>query len=87
MAQSGRAIKHYQSDNGRFAENGFIDVINQKYQKINLCGFGAHHQNSIFENKNKNLTTGEKAAPTPWHENVAANDRRNVLDIFYESHF
>ena len=52
MAQSGHMVKHYHADNGSFAENGFVDAINEKYQKITFCGFGAHHQNGIFENKN-----------------------------------
>ena len=33
-------VKHYHNDNGRFFENGFIDSINQKYQKISFCGVG-----------------------------------------------
>ena len=57
MAQ---AIKHYQDDNGRFSDNGFIDDINQKDQKITFCGVGSHHQNSFFENKNKILNTGAR---------------------------
>ena len=60
MAQAGRTVKHYQADNYRFADNGFIDAINQKYQKINFCGVGAHHNNVIVENKNKILTTGAR---------------------------
>ena len=30
MAQAGRYVKHYHADNGRFADNGFIDAINTK---------------------------------------------------------
>ena len=48
MAQAGRYIKHYHADNGRFADNGFIDDINTKDQKIKFCGVGAHHQNGII---------------------------------------
>ena len=55
MAQAGRNVKHYHVDNGRFTDNGFIDAINTKYQKITFCGVGAHHQNGIIENKNKML--------------------------------
>ena len=36
MAQAGHSVKRYQSDNGRFADNIFIDAINEKYQKITL---------------------------------------------------
>ncbi|KAL7524874.1 hypothetical protein ACHAXR_002639, partial [Thalassiosira sp. AJA248-18] len=56
MAQAGRTVKHYHADNGRFADNGFIDSINNSDQKITFCGVGAHHQNGIVENKNKILT-------------------------------
>ena len=30
MTQSGKAVKHYHSDNGRFSENGFFDAVNSK---------------------------------------------------------
>ena len=58
MAQAGGTVKHYHADNGRFSDNGFIDAVNGKDQKIKFCGVGAHHQNGIIENKNKVLTTG-----------------------------
>ena len=58
MAQTGRTVKNYHANNGRFSDNGFIDAVNGKYQKITFCGVGAHHQNGIIENKNKILTTG-----------------------------
>ena len=58
MAQAGKTVKHYHSDNVRFADNGFIDAVGGKYQKITFCGIGAHHQNRIIENKIKILTTG-----------------------------
>ena len=60
MAQAGRYVKHYHADNGRFADNGFIDDINTKDQKIIFCGVGAHHQNGIIENRNKMLTLGAR---------------------------
>ena len=60
MAQVGRNIKHYHADNGRFADNGFIDAINTKDQKITFCGVGAHHQNGIIENKNNIITLGAR---------------------------
>ena len=49
-------VKHYRSDNGRFADIGFIDAISEKYQKITLCGVREHHQNGIVKIKNKILT-------------------------------
>ena len=60
MAQAWRTVKHYHSDNRRFFENGFIDAINQKDQKITFWGVRAHRQNGIIENKNNILTTGAR---------------------------
>ena len=55
-ARAGRIVKHYQADNGRFADNAFLDACNDNNQTITYCGVGAHHQNGIIENKNKQLT-------------------------------
>ena len=56
MERSGSTVKNYHTNNGRFSDNGFIDSINTKDQKIKFCGVGAYHQNGIIENKNKILT-------------------------------
>ena len=40
MAQAGRTVKHYHANNGRFSDNGFIDAVHGKYQKITFCGVG-----------------------------------------------
>ena len=58
MTQAGQTVKHYHANNGRFADNVFVDAVNEKDQNITFCGVGAHHQNGIIENKNKILTTG-----------------------------
>ena len=60
ITQAGRYVKNYHADNGEFADNGFIDAINTKDQKIIFCGVGAHHQNGIIEKKNKMLTLGAR---------------------------
>jgi hypothetical protein len=60
MVQANRMVKHYHADNGAFARKGFLDEVNQKDQKITFCAVGAHHQNGIFENKNKMLTLSAK---------------------------
>ena len=60
MAQARQTVNHYHADNGRFADNGFIDAINQKYQKMFFCGVGGNHNNGIVENKNKILNTGAR---------------------------
>ena len=83
MAQARRSVKHYQADNGRSADNGFVDAVNSKSQKLTFCGVGAHHQNSIIENKNKVLTTG--AQKILLHGiRVASNDRQHDLAILNE---
>ena len=43
MAQAGQTVKHYHADNYRFSDNGFIDAVNRKDQKITFCGVGTHH--------------------------------------------
>ena len=73
MAQSGRYVKHYHADNGRFADNGFIDAINTKEQKITFCGVGPHHQNGIIEKKKK-ANPRILHSPPERHVNVAQND-------------
>ena len=60
MAQAGQSSKDYRDDNSRFVDNGSVDSIIIKYQKLTFCGMGAHHQNSIIENINKMLTTGAR---------------------------
>ena len=61
MAQAGQTVLHCHADNVRFSENGFVESINSKDQKITFCGVGAHHQNGIVKNKNKLLTNGARA--------------------------
>ena len=60
MAQAGRSVKHYHTNNGRFAYNLFVDAVNSKNQNLTFCRVGAHHQKCIIENNNKALTTGSK---------------------------
>jgi len=44
-------IKHYHADNGRFKNNLFTKIIEDKGQTISFCGVGAHHQNGIAEKR------------------------------------
>ena len=60
MAQAGQTVTHYHTNNGHFADNGFVDAVNTKSRKLTFCGVGAHHQNGIIEKKNKILTTGAR---------------------------
>ena len=55
-SQAGRTILHYHANNGRFADNGFVEAINSNDQKIKFYGLGTHHQNGIIKNKNKLIT-------------------------------
>ena len=66
MAHSGRSVKHYHADNGRFAENGFVEAVNSKSQNLTFCGIGVHHQNGMIENKNKILTTWSWTLHSQW---------------------
>ncbi len=58
LVQAGCSAKHYHADNGRFLDKGFHQDITDKGQSITFCGVGAHHQNGIIENRNKQLTLG-----------------------------
>ena len=60
LAQARRSAKHYHADNGRFSDKGFHQDITDKGQSITFCGVGAHHQNGIIENRNKQLTLGAR---------------------------
>ena len=48
--------KHYNADNGRFAEQSFLLDVKKCMQRITFCGVGAHHQNGISDNAIKQLT-------------------------------
>ena len=48
IAQAGCHVKHHHADNGVFAQNSFLESINNKDQKITFCAVGAHHQNGII---------------------------------------
>ncbi len=59
-AKADCSVKHYQADNGRFSDNEFFAACNNLNQTIEFCGVGAHHQNGIVENRNKQLTQTAK---------------------------
>jgi hypothetical protein len=58
LKQAGCTAKHYHVDNSRFSDKGFHKDINDKGQELTFCGVGAHHQNRIIENCNKQLILG-----------------------------
>ena len=84
MSQARRSVKNYHYDNGRFADNGFVDAINSKIQKLDFCGVEAHRQNSIIEKTEKRFNNMHTNASDPWYKNVASNDKRHVLSISNE---
>ena len=53
----GVTVRHYHADNGRFAENLWLDAIqsHRPQQTISFCGVGAHHQNGVAEKKIRDL--------------------------------
>jgi hypothetical protein len=44
-------VKHYHADNGRFAENAFIQHIDKCNQTISFCGVNAQLQNGRAERR------------------------------------
>ena len=43
------SVRHYRADNGRFAEEAFVNACTSSGQTIDFCGVGAHFQNGIAE--------------------------------------
>jgi hypothetical protein len=54
-AKADCSVKHYQADNGQFSDNEFLAACNKLNQTIEFCGVGAHHENGMVENRNKQL--------------------------------
>lgn len=51
----GVRIQHYHADNGRFADNAFINHVKEQGQTISYCGVNAHFQNGIAEKRIRDL--------------------------------
>ena len=47
----GVKILHYHADNGRFADNGFIQACKDNNQGLTYCGVNAHFQNGVAEKR------------------------------------
>ena len=54
-ASHGVKIYHYHADNGRFAENLWIDACKQGGQTLSFCGVNAHFQNGVAERRIREL--------------------------------
>ncbi len=55
-ARAGHSVRRYHTDNGRYADTGFLASINANDQTITMCGVGAHHQNGIVERRIRLIT-------------------------------
>ena len=53
--QHGVKILHYHADNGRFADNAFINDCQRQGQGLSYCGVNAHFQNGIAERRIRDL--------------------------------
>jgi len=51
----GVVVKHYHADNGRFADNAFVQDVKLQGQTISFCGVNAHFQNGIAEKMIRDL--------------------------------
>ena len=50
-ADRGVKVLNYHADNGRIADNGFINDCHSKGQGLHYCGINAHFQNGLAEKK------------------------------------
>ena len=53
--QRGVKILHYHADNGRFADNAFINDCKTQSQGLSYCGVNAHFQNGVAERRIRDL--------------------------------
>ena len=55
MKSFGIQVKHYHADNGRFADNTFLQAVKESKQSISFCAVNAHWQNGIAEKTIRDL--------------------------------
>ena len=58
----GVQVENYHADNGRFADNAFINDIKLQGQTISYCGVNAHWQNGIAEKAIRDLRENARTA-------------------------
>jgi len=51
----GVMVQSYHTDNGRFADNGFLEDLKAQRQAITSCGMNVHHQNGKAEKRIRDL--------------------------------
>ena len=73
----GIRIQHYHTDNGRFADNAFLQAVQQEGQTISYCGVNAHFQNGVAEKRIRDLQDEARRqlhhAKARWPEAVTVN--------------
>jgi hypothetical protein len=76
-ATYGVRVQHYHADNGRFAENLFVNDITVCGQTISYCGVNAHFQNGVAEKRIRDLQDLARTmmihARHRWPQAIAAN--------------
>ena len=55
MAEVGRKVQSYHTDNAPFQSKTFRDSLNLENQSITFSGIGAHHQNGVVEREIKTI--------------------------------
>lgn len=55
LGSFGVLIRHYRSNNGIFADNGFCAACQAAHQTQSFCGSNAHHQNGRAEKQIRDL--------------------------------
>ena len=75
--QHGVKIKHYHADNGRFADNAFIQDCHANRQSLSYCSVNAHFQNGKSERPIRDLQeqtrTSMVYAMNKWRKMVIIN--------------
>ncbi len=70
-------MKHYHADNGRFADNGFVNHVSKNRQSITYCGVNAHFQNGVAEKRIRDLqdqtTTMLMHTEAKWPDVISSN--------------
>jgi GAG-pre-integrase domain len=73
----GVTVKHYHADNGRFADNGFVNHVSKNRQSISYCGVNAHFQNGMAEKRIRDLqdqtTTMLMHDEAKWPDVISSN--------------
>jgi hypothetical protein len=83
-------IKSYQADNGRFAENKFMEAVKEAGQTITFCGVNAHFQNAVAERRIRTLQDQARTmlihAQHRWPKAIDAHLWPHALRVANEVH-